>query len=83
VSHPQKGKVHNFGILVPRNVKEAIELNKANGNSLWKEAMTKEIDKIQAYKTFKDMGKVKLVDGFKKIIVHFAFAVKHDLQHKV
>jgi hypothetical protein len=81
VSRPQKGKVYNFGILVPRNVKEAFELDKANGNSLWKDAMTKEIDNIQAYKTFKDMGKVKFVDGFKKIIVHFVFAVKHGLRH--
>jgi hypothetical protein len=82
VNRPQKRKVYNFGILVPRNVKEAFELDKANGNLLWKDAMTKEIDNIQAYKTFKNIGKVKFVDGFKKIIVHFDFAVKHDLRRK-
>ena len=82
VNRPQKGKVYNFGILVPRNVKQAFELDKANGNTLWQDAMTKEIENIQAYKTFKDMGKVNFVDGYKKIIVHFVFAVKHDLRHK-
>jgi hypothetical protein len=82
VNRPQKGKEYNFGILVPRNVKDAFELDKANGNSLWKDAMTKDIDNIQAYKTFKDKGMVKFVEGFKKIIVHFVFAVKPDLSHK-
>jgi hypothetical protein len=79
VNHPQKGKVYNFGILAPRNVKKAFELDKAYGNSLWKDA---EIDNIQAYKTVRNMGKFRLVDGFKKIIVHFVFADKHDLRHK-
>jgi hypothetical protein len=48
VNLPQKGKVFNFGILVPGNVKENFELDKANGNSLWKDPTTKEIDNIQA-----------------------------------
>jgi hypothetical protein len=77
-----KGKVYSFGIQVPRNVKQAFELDKENGNTLWKDAMTREIANIQAYKTFKDMGTVTFVPGYKKIIVHFVFAVKHDLRHK-
>jgi hypothetical protein len=28
------------------------------------------------------MGKVAFVDGYKKIIIHFVFAVKHDLCHQ-
>jgi Reverse transcriptase (RNA-dependent DNA polymerase) len=82
VNRPQKWKVYNLGILVPINVREAFEIDKAKGNSLWKDAITKEIDNIQAHNTFKDMGRVKFVDGFKKIIFHFVFAVKHDLRHK-
>jgi hypothetical protein len=39
--------------------------------------ITKEIENIQSYQTFKDMGKVTHVSGYKKIIVHFVFAVKH------
>jgi hypothetical protein len=49
---------------------------------LWQYAMTKEIKNIQAHKTFKDMGKVAYVNDYKKIIVHFVLAVKHDLRHK-
>ena len=80
-STSKKGPVYNFGILIPRNVKQAFEYDAKNGNTLWKDAMTKEIENIQAYQTFKDMGKVSYVNGYKKIIVHFVFAVKHDLRH--
>jgi Reverse transcriptase (RNA-dependent DNA polymerase) len=44
--------------------------------------MTKEIDNLHSYNTFKDMGPVKYVNGYKKIIVNFIFAIKHDLRHK-
>jgi hypothetical protein len=81
-TNKHKGPVYQFGIQVPRNVKEAFELDKRNGNTLWQDAMSKEIGNIQEYKTFKDMGIVAYINGYKKIIVHFVFAVKHDLRHK-
>ena len=81
-STSRKGPVYNFGIIIPCNVKQAFELDAKNGNTLWKDAMAKEIANIQSYNTFKDMGKVSHVSGYKKIIVHFVFAVKHDLRHK-
>jgi Reverse transcriptase (RNA-dependent DNA polymerase) len=73
---------YSFGIKVPRNVKQALQYDEENGNTLWQDAMTLEIGNVQAYNTFKDMGKVKFIPGYKKIIVHFVFAVKHDLRHK-
>jgi hypothetical protein len=73
-TRPNKGKVYNFGILVPRNVKQAFELDKSNGNTLWQDTMTKEIENIQAYKTFKDMRKVAFVDGYKN---HLPFFLRH------
>jgi hypothetical protein len=44
--------------------------------------MTKEVEKIQAYETFKVMGKVAFVDSHKKIIVQVVFAVKHKICNK-
>jgi hypothetical protein len=58
---------------------KAFELDAKNGNTLWKDAMTKEIENIQSYQTFKDMGKVTHLSGYKMIIVHFVFVVKHCL----
>jgi hypothetical protein len=73
---------YSFGIKVPRNVKQALQYDEENGNTLWQDAMSLEIGNVQAYNTFKDMGKINFIPGYKKIIVHFVFAVKHDLRHK-
>jgi hypothetical protein len=76
----RKGPLYQFGVEVL--VKHAYELDKKNGNTLWTDAMEKEIGNIQQYETFKDMGNISYMPGYKKIIVHFVFAVKHDLRHK-
>jgi hypothetical protein len=77
-----KGPIYQFGVQVPRNVKEAYELDKQNGNSKWGDAMKEEIESLNAYNTFKDKGSVSYLEGYKRIIVHFVFAVKHDFRHK-
>jgi hypothetical protein len=50
------------GVFVPCTVNQALELDKINGNTLWKYAMTKEIDDQNSYNTIKDMGQVKYAD---------------------
>jgi hypothetical protein len=76
------GPKFQFGIQVPRNVKEALALDDKNGNTRWKDAMQEEIQSLHAYSTFKDMGTISWLEGYNKIIVQFVFAVKHDLRHK-
>jgi Reverse transcriptase (RNA-dependent DNA polymerase) len=78
----KKGPIFQFGIQVPRNVKEAYELDNKNGNTNWKDAMTEEINSLLGFNTFEDKGEINFLDGYKNIIVHFVFAVKHDLRHK-
>ena len=86
--HVNKTKVrsslpnYQFGIQVPRTVKEAYDLDNRNGNTKWQDAMAAEISSLNAYNTFKDNGKVKFLNDHKRIIVHFVFAVKHDFRHK-
>jgi len=85
--HVSKGKrtsgpIYQFGIQVPRNVKEAYKLDKENGNTLWEDAMKEEIESLLGFNTFEDKGKIPFLTGYKNIIVHFVFAVKHDLRHK-
>jgi hypothetical protein len=53
-----KGPVYQFGIQVPRNVKQAYELENRNGNTKWADAMKEEIDSLQKLNTFKDVGKI-------------------------
>jgi hypothetical protein len=77
-----QGPVYKFGIQIPRNVKEAYELDAKNGNTKWQDAMGEEIDSLLEFCTFVDKGKVPFLEGYKNIIVHFVFDVKHDLRHK-
>jgi Reverse transcriptase (RNA-dependent DNA polymerase) len=44
--------------------------------------MRSEIDSLNEFNTFKDHGKIVYVNGYKRIVVHFVFALKHDLRHK-
>jgi hypothetical protein len=75
------GPVFQFGVQVPRNVKEAHDLDRQIGNTNWQDAMQEEIDSLLAYSTFEDQGHIKFLPGYKNIHVHFVFAVKHDLRH--
>ena len=47
----KSGIKYQFGVQVPRSYKEALKLDKANGNTLWQDAIQKELDQIIAYNT--------------------------------
>ena len=71
--------VYQHGFLVPRNHDQAIELDIKNNNSLWQDAEKLELDAILDYNAFCDQGRmVPSPVGYKKIQVHFVYAVKHD-----
>ena len=46
------GPQYKFGVRIPRSVKEALELDKQNGNNYWAEALKTEIGVIISYVTF-------------------------------
>jgi len=71
--------VHMHGFQVPHNHIEAMELNRMNGNSMWRDAEVTELNQIDECKSFINKG-VGFNPGsdFKKIRVHVACAVEHD-----
>ena len=72
-----------YGYLVPRNYKQAMDLDDENGNNKWAEAVRIELSQIDEYDTFKDMGHgYHPGPDYKRITVHLVFAVKHDGRHK-
>jgi hypothetical protein len=72
-----------YGYEVPRNYKQAMELDDKNGNTKWRDATKLELDQINEYDTFKDIGKGNHPgNGYKRIDVHLVYAVKHDGRHK-
>jgi hypothetical protein len=38
---------HKYGIRIPKNVKEAIEIDKENGNTLWMDAIKLEMRNVR------------------------------------
>ena len=54
---------HQFGYLIPRDYKHALELDKINGNSRCYDATKKELDQINDYQVFIDHGIGQSVAG--------------------
>ena len=74
---------YKYGYEVPRDYAHAVELDKRNGNTLWQDSTVLELDQIDSYNAFRDLGKNgKPPEGCKKIRVHLVFDVKHDGCHK-
>jgi len=87
--HPHRRKTSQpkemFGFRIPRNPEEAIEFDKQNGNTLWQDAMQKEIDAINSFETFQEWKKAGLPpksEGWQFAPARFIFTVKHDGRHK-
>jgi hypothetical protein len=78
-----KSPRYKYGFEIPRDFGHAIELDRRNGNSLWRDAVSTEMEQIKEYEVFKDHGfKVQPPSGYKHIRVHLVFDVKHDGRHK-
>ena len=70
-------RTHKYGIRMPKNVDEAYELDKANGNSLWADAIKDEMPKIiRALERHEGTEKELIDRGFKEITGHIIFDVK-------
>jgi len=86
-----KAKLHSFcskpkcmhGFQVPGNHPQALELDRANGNTMWPDAEVTELSQIDEHKSFVDKG-IGFNPGshHKKIPVHIECAAKHDERHK-
>ena len=75
------GVKYQFGVHVPRSYREALALDKANGDTLWQDAIQKELDQIRAYNTFIARPDLKSApEGYQYVQLHFVFAVKHNLR---
>jgi hypothetical protein len=71
------GIKYKFGIQVPKGIKNAINLDKKNGNNLWEEAIKTELKQLTNYETFivLDSGE-DIPKGYQKIPYHVVFDVK-------
>ena len=70
-------KTFKYGVEIPRNWKDAVRLDKLNGNTLWADAVKYERECVDEFDVFFDC-KFTIPKGYKKIRVHFVFDCKHD-----
>ena len=68
---------HKFGIEVPDSVKDALELDSKNGNTVWADAIATEMKYVQvAFKILPDGTATPI--GYQKISCHMIFDVKME-----
>jgi transposase len=72
-----------LGVEIPRTVKEAYTLDDKNKNQLWKEAIQREKDSTQEYRTFEFLPPGSDVpSGYQLALLKMVFDVKSDLRQK-
>lgn len=76
-----KRKTHKYGVQVPTSVEEAFELDAANGNTLWQDALALEMSSIGAAIRILPFGQ-KPPPGYIKASGHIIWDVKMDLRRK-
>ena len=81
VSHRLAKKQYKFGIKVPNTVDEALALDKENNNTLWHDAIQKELKNVLVAFHLLEDGE-QLPVGSKEIPYHIIFDVKLDLTRK-
>ncbi len=74
---------HKYGVQVPRNIRQAMDFDKTNGNTLWQDSIKIEIKALTDLECFdfKDPDH-KCGPEYQKTTLTMIFSVKNDLRHK-
>jgi hypothetical protein len=68
-------RTHKYGVRVPKNIKEAMEIDKENGNTLWMDAVRLEMSNVRvAFEEYD--GDPNTLVGYTQITGHLVFDVK-------
>ena len=70
-------KCFKFGIEVPSSVKQAHEIDKKNGNTLWADAIKKEMENVRVAFRIAEDGEVIPI-GYQQIRCHMVFDIKQE-----
>ena len=74
---------YKFGFQIPQDHWEAMLLDEQAGNTKWADAEKQELDCLDSYQTFQDLGLgAKAPTGYKKIKLITVYDVKHDGRHR-
>ena len=83
----RRSAVYQFGFLILKDYKQALQLGEQNGNSKWYDVTKLEMDQINEYKVFQEHGKAQYdpmsrkvsnaPNGYQKIRVHLIFLLSN------
>lgn len=79
---PKPKERMKYGIQVPKDIKEALEFDKNNENTLWQDAIDKEVNALLGLEVFDIREKGEKPSGHQRTTVHMIFDIKQDLRHK-
>ena len=72
-----------YGVHIPHDSKEALQLDEENGNDNWKKAIRLKIQQLMDYDTFIDEGlRTQIPIDYTKLRCCMIFAVHHDGRHE-
>ena len=78
-----QGMNFKFGVQIPTNSGHALHLDKINNNHLWEEAIKKEMDSLNDFKTFRALERDEpLPPGYSRIPYHLIYDCKFDQRRK-
>ena len=73
--------MHKYGVKIPRDVEHAHEIDARNGNTLWRDALKKEMYNVRVAFEILDEG-VHAPHGWKQVTGHLVWDVKMDFTRK-
>ncbi len=68
-------RTHKYGVRIPKSIKEAMEIDRENGNTLWMDAVRLEMKNVRVALQEYDGDPNSLV-GYTQITGHIVFDVK-------
>jgi hypothetical protein len=69
-------RTHKFGIRIPKSVKEALAIDRENGDNMWWEAICKEMKNVRPACEKWEKSEQELPPRFQRIKCHFIFDIK-------
>ena len=78
VAHRTKKRKFKFGFEVPASVADAMRIDKENGNTLWMDALRKEMKDVRVAFKFIEDREAKIPPGYQQIGGHIIWDVKME-----
>ena len=72
---------HQYGVEIPRIVRQVYDLNKKNGKAIWNKGIEKEMTNVGISFQILNRGEDPPI-GYKKVTGHLIFDVKMDFTRK-